>query len=154
MKLYFTSTFAMMVFAVSSIGYGAAAGDPIIAEVTKANDAMQLATKNYDTKAIDSILTKDFVLVQSRGSVVKRAAFLADIGDRSATWIENKSSDLTVYSYNGNTALAIGILHMRYRYKDKINDVKLRFTDVWVKQDGHWKWASSQVAHFTPPAKT
>ncbi|MBC5815708.1 MAG: nuclear transport factor 2 family protein [Candidatus Eremiobacteraeota bacterium] len=154
MKHYFSSILAMFVFAAASLGFAAAAGDPIVAEVTKANDDMQLAAKNYDMKAIDMILTKDFVLVQNRGSVVDRAAFLADIGDKSATWIENRSSDITIHHYNDNTALAIGILHMKYKYKNKVNEMKLRYIDVWVKQNGQWKWASPQVAHMTPPAKT
>jgi len=153
MQHYLSSILAMFIFAAASLGFASAAGDLIHAEVTKANDDMQLATKNYDTKAIDNILTSDFVLVQNRGSVVDRAAFLADIGDRSATWIENRSSDLTIHHYNDNTALAIGILHLKYKYKNKVSDVKLRYIDVWVKQNGQWKWASSQVAHMMPPGK-
>ena len=153
MKHYCFSLLALCAFVAGSIAFAVASGDPIVAEVTKANDDMQLATKNYDVRAIDNILTNDFVLVQNRGTVVNRAAFLADIGDKSATWIENRSSDLTIHHYNNDTALAIGILHMKYEYRNKVSEVSLRYIDVWVRQDGRWKWASSQVAHFEQPPR-
>jgi ketosteroid isomerase-like protein len=153
MKRFLTTCLALALFTVASPSHANAANDPIVAEVTQANDAMQLATQNYDSKAIDKILTSDFVLVGSRGLIFKRAAFVADIADRSATWISNKSSDLVIHHYNDDTALVIGILRMQYKMQNKMMDRHIRFIDAWVKQDGQWKWASSQVSNMDPPAK-
>jgi ketosteroid isomerase-like protein len=153
MQRLLTASIALGLFALASLSHATAATDPIVAEVTKANDAMQLATQNYDSKAIDKILTSDFVLVGSRGLIFGRAAFVADVADHSATWISNKSSNLVIHHYNDDTALVIGILHMQYKLKTKAMDRHIRFIDAWVKQDGQWKWASSQVSNMDPPAK-
>jgi ketosteroid isomerase-like protein len=144
---------ALAFFSTASPSHVSAATDPIVAEVTRANDAMQLATKNYDSKAIDKILTSDFVLVGSKGLIFRRAAFVADVADHSATWISNKSSNLEIHHYNDDTALVVGILHMQYQMQKKNFDRHIRFIDAWVKQDGQWKWASSQVSNMDPPAK-
>jgi hypothetical protein len=42
---------------------------------------------------------------------------------------------------------------MQYKLKNKMMDRHIRFIDAWVKQDGQWKWASSQVSNMDPPAK-
>lgn len=125
-----------------------AATDPTIAAVTAANDRVQRETQNYDAAAIDNVLTKDFVFVGSRGTVYGRAAFLADTADKTAIWISNTTEALSVHPYNEDAALAIGILRLRYRLHGKLFDQRLRFVDSWIKQNGQWKWATSQVAHL------
>ncbi|MDP9016703.1 MAG: nuclear transport factor 2 family protein [Candidatus Eremiobacteraeota bacterium] len=153
MKRHLTAIIALVLFSAGAISIATAAPeDPIVTAVTKANDEVQLATKDYDTKTMDRALTKDFILVLNRGMIVDRAAWLTGVGDRTTVWEENKTESLTIHHYNNDCALAIGILHLRYRENKKLTDVKLRFIDVWVKQNGQWKWASSQVAHL-PPAK-
>jgi hypothetical protein len=122
--------------------------DPLVADVTKANDVVQLATLRHDRKTMDAMLAKDFVLVLTRGDIEDRAAWLDDVADTQTHVDVNQTSNLSIHSYNGDSALVIGILHLRYRRNDKLTDVRMRFIDVWVKQDGQWKWASSQVAHF------
>lgn len=134
--------------ATSSLTIAGASNSSVVQDVTKANDMVQLATKNYDEKTIDRTITPDFVLVLSKGKVMNRAAFVADIGDKSATWVMNKTESLSVYPYNDDCAVAIGILHLQYKEKNKLQDRRLRFTDVWVKQNGQWKWASSSVEHL------
>lgn len=97
---------------------------------------------------MDAMLTKDFVLVLTHGAVVDRNGWLDDVADRQTSMEVNKVESLSIHPYNDDCALAIGVLHIRYREKNKLTDVRMRFIDVWVKQDGQWKWASSQVAHF------
>jgi Domain of unknown function (DUF4440) len=129
----------------------AATVDPLVGEVSKANDVVQLATLQHDRKTMDAMLAKDFVLVLTHGDIVDRAAWLDDITDPQAHMEVNQTSNLSIHHYNGDAAVVIGILHLRYRESGKLTDVRMRFIDVWVKQDGRWKWASSQVAHFPDP---
>ena len=123
--------------------------DPLVSEVTKANDIVQLATLKHDRKTMDAMLTKDFILVLTRGAIVDRKGWLDDVADQQTKMELNQVENLTIHHYNDDCALAIGVLHIRAREKQKLTDVRMRFIDVWVKQDGQWKWASSQVAHFS-----
>jgi len=121
---------------------------PLVSDVTKANDIVQLATLKHDRKTMDAMLTKDFILVLTRGAIVDRKGWLDDVADQQTKMELNQVENLTIHHYNDDCALAIGVLHIRAREKQKLTDVRMRFIDVWVKQDGQWKWASSQVAHF------
>jgi len=123
--------------------------DPLVSDVTKANDIVQLATLKHDRKTMDAMLTKDFILVLTRGAIVDRKGWLDDVADQQTKMELNQVENLTIHHYNDDCALAIGVLHIRAREKQKLTDVRMRFIDVWVKQDGQWKWASSQVAHFS-----
>jgi ketosteroid isomerase-like protein len=143
---------ALLLFGGGSQPIVAATVDPLVGEVSKANDVVQLATLKHDRKTMDAMLAKDFVLVLTHGAVEDRAAWLDDVADTQTHMEVNQTSNLTIHHYNGDCALAIGILHLRYREDNKLTDVRMRFIDVWVKQDGQWKWASSQVAHFPDPS--
>jgi hypothetical protein len=138
---------ALLMLVGGSLSAGAAP-DTLVSEVTKANDIVQLATFNHDRKTMDAMLAKDFVLVLTHGDVVNRAEWLDGVADPSTHMEINQTSNLAIHQYNGDSALVIGVLHLRYRQSNKLTDVRMRFIDVWVKQDGRWKWASSQVAHF------
>jgi len=122
---------------------------PLVSDVTKANDIVQLATLKHDRKTMDAMLTKDFILVLTRGAILDRKGWLDDVADQQTKMELNQVENLTIHHYNDDCALAIGVLHIRAREKQKLTDVRMRFIDVWVKQDGQWKWASSQVAHFS-----
>ena len=126
----------------------AASADPIVDEVSKANDVVQIATLKHDRKTMDAMLTKDFVLVLTHGNVVDRSGWLDGVADPTVHMEVNQTSDLSIHHYNNDSAVVIGVLHLRYTENEKVTDVRMRFIDVWVKEDGQWKWASSQVAHF------
>ena len=52
----------------------------------------------------------------------------------------NEIDDLRVRVYGGDTAVVTGRRSIRARTKDgSIRNIELRYTNVWVKQDGQWK---------------
>jgi hypothetical protein len=140
--------FVMLFLAGGTMPVYASDEDTLVAQVSHANDVVQLATLQHDRKTMDSMLAKDFVLVLTHGDVVDRAGWLDSVADPTAHIEINSTSDLAIHHYNGDSALVIGVLHLRYRQNNKLIDARMRFIDVWIKQDGQWKWASSQVAHF------
>lgn len=153
MKHYAKALMTMLLIAAGAFRATAASPDPIVAAVTKANDIVQLATLQHDRKTMDAMITKDFTLVLTHGQIEDRAAWLNDIADTSAKMDVNQTSDLAIHHYNDDSAIVIGKLHIVSHQAGKLYDVSMRFIDVWVKQDGQWKWASSQVAHFPDPTK-
>src|SRR5215475_10758244 len=82
-------------------------------QITDLNALLQRATARYDVEQISKLVTGDFVLVNGAGQVWDRESFLKDVGDRSAVWIANDPSDVTIRSYNGDCAIVVALLHIK-----------------------------------------
>lgn len=113
------------------------------------NAQLQDRTKAYDVAGVEKLITNDYTLINGSGAVWDRQAFLRDVGDRSAVWEINQPEDVRVRLYNNDTALVIGVLHMRYRLGGRVHDLRARYTDVWVKMGGTWKYASGQATKMS-----
>ncbi|HLI94607.1 MAG TPA: nuclear transport factor 2 family protein [Candidatus Baltobacteraceae bacterium] len=116
-----------------------------VSSIEQLNARLQDETKAYDTAGVASMITPDFELVNGSGTVWPRTAFLADVGDRSAVWQLNKPEDVTVRVYNDDCAIVVAMLHLRYVSNKRLHDLLARYTDVWVKQGGKWRYASGQA---------
>lgn len=125
----------------------AATGDDsqAVSQITDLNLLLQQATKRYDDATVSKMMSGDFVLVNGRGQVLDRDATLKDIGDRSAVWIANEPSDVSVRVYNGDCAIVVALLHLKYKQAGKLHDILGRYTDVWIKDGASWKYASGQA---------
>jgi ketosteroid isomerase-like protein len=121
------------------------AGSNTVSSVEYLNARLQDETKAYDMAGVASMITPDFELVNGSGAVWHRAAFLADIGDRSAVWQLNKPEDVTVRVYNNDCAIVVALLHLRYVSNKHLHDLLARYTDIWVRQGGEWRYASGQA---------
>ena len=143
MKLFLTCCAALL-FCV------AATGDDgqIVKQLTDLNALLQSATQRYDVDAVSKLVTEDFTLVNGGGQIWDREAFLKDVGDRSAVWIANDPSEVSVRSYNGDCAIVIGLLHIKYTQDGKLHDLLARYTDVWVKDGDAWKYATGQASVY------
>jgi ketosteroid isomerase-like protein len=125
--------------------------DPTVEQLTQLNATLQIATKNYDTAELAKLITDDYELVSSSGKVYDRQAFMADAGDRSATYEINEPEDVSVRHYNGDCAIVTAVLHVRYRASGKIHDVRIRYGDVWVKLNGRWRYAYGEASPLKSP---
>ncbi len=122
------------------------AGNPnAVSSIEQLNARLQDETKAYDTAGVSSMITPDFELVNGAGTVWPRTAFLADVGDKSTIWQLNKPEDVTVRVYNDDCAIVVALLHLRYVSNNRLHDLLARYTDVWVKQGGRWRYASGQA---------
>ncbi|HEV3153216.1 MAG TPA: nuclear transport factor 2 family protein [Candidatus Baltobacteraceae bacterium] len=136
--------FAFFVCALFAVPTRAADGETA-QQILGLNAVVQTATRNYDTATLSRLITDDYTLVTGSGTVWNRRSFLADAGDRSAAWEVNQPEDVTVRSYNGDCALVIAVLHMRFKQSGVVHDLRVRYTDVWVKLNGEWRYASGQA---------
>lgn len=133
-------------FALIASPASAGSPDPIGEHLTELNATLQTATMKYDTAELKNLITNDYELVSSSGKVYNRAAFLKDAGDRSVAYEINQPEDVTVRDYNGDCAVVSAILHVRYRAGGKTVDVHIRYGDVWVKQNGQWRYAYGEAS--------
>lgn len=138
--------FFMIVAAIAMIAAPArAANDAVAPRIVSLNALVQTATKAYDTATLSRLITDDYTLISGDGHIWKRQAFLKDVADRSTTWVLNEPEDVTVHSYNDDCAIVVAILHLRFRMAGKVHDFRIRYTDVWVKIGGSWRYAVGQA---------
>lgn len=122
-----------------------AADDSAASAVTQLNTLLQRATERFDGATLASLVTDDYALVPTNGALWNRTQFLTDAVDRSISYELNEPEEVTVRTYNDDCAIVIAVLHVRYRKAGVEHDVRLRYTDTWVKLDGQWRYASGQA---------
>ncbi|HEY8314403.1 MAG TPA: nuclear transport factor 2 family protein [Candidatus Baltobacteraceae bacterium] len=128
----------------------AAADDPIARQLIALNLRLQVATQQYDVATLRSLITDDYELISASGKVYDRSAFLADAADRSVVYELNEPEDVSVRHYNDDCAIVTAILHVRFRIGAKRKDTRIRYSDVWIKQNGEWHYASGEASPIKP----
>jgi ketosteroid isomerase-like protein len=109
---------------------------------------LQRASSTYDTATIRRLITDDFTLITSSGRVMNGEDLVADVDDRSITWLENLTESPEVRIYNGDCAVITAILHSVYVQNGTQHDVRVRFTDTWVAIDGNWHYAAGHASRM------
>jgi ketosteroid isomerase-like protein len=89
-------------------------------------------------------LADDFTSVDIRGRVGTKADELADAKARRPMREKHAIDDMKVRVY-GNTAVVTGKVTTRQGpTKDRMDDYQLRFTDVFVYDNGRWRVVATQ----------
>jgi ketosteroid isomerase-like protein len=105
---------------------------------------------NHDADAMEKMLDSDFVLTDYDGTVMSKAQFLASIRDKSNQLTLEVSEDMKLH-HHGNTVVVTGATHEKGILKGKPYQHRGRFTDTWIKLDGHWICVASQLALLGSP---
>jgi len=99
------------------------------------------AYKAGDTKALDSILDNDVILVNDDGSVQSKKEFLAGvkqaISQPASQQQQVAPESLTVHLF-GTTAIATGVMRVKGTENGKSYTRRERFIDTWVLKGGSW----------------
>ena len=102
------------------------------------------ATWKNDVAWFEAHLSDDYVLTTSSGRIVGRAAFLAAV--RSPVAIEPYEPTEVVVHVVGETAIITGRIEQKYVLAGEAVDADLRYTDVWLKTSGGWKYAAGHAS--------
>ncbi len=100
------------------------------------------ASVKKDRGWFDKNYAADYSSVSSRNAgLMNKEEDIADSMKGGDTW--NDLSELNI-RVDGNTAIVIGVNHVKGKDdKGVAYDVRSRFTDTWIKRDGHWQaWAT------------
>jgi len=98
------------------------------------------SVQTSDVRRFDEILAEDFLCSNPDGSLVDRAAFLAQTA-RPVT-----ISNLTAHDVRIRILGDVAIIHARTSYT--LPDGRTasgRYTDVWARRDGRWLAVSAHV---------
>ncbi len=138
---------AVMLLAFSLPTFAQDSGEA--AKVLALENIWNQAEMQLDTHAIESILTKDFVLTTFDGTVQTKAEYIASVKDKDYHPQVLASANMKIHLY-GNTAIVTGDYREKGMQKDKPFEHKGRLTDTWVNQGGKWMCASSALTLVTP----
>ena len=109
------------------------------------NERIQ-AQIDADAAALERIYAADFIGVGPSGRVRTKAQVISDFtsGDLKFQSITTDEVQVRVYE---NTAVETGLSTMVGQDKGKAVPRDTRFTRVWVKQRGRWRWLPTTTPH-------
>jgi ketosteroid isomerase-like protein len=102
------------------------------------------ATLKGDVATVSAILADDYTdVVLNTGAVAYKAQTLAEIKPHKATVCEVDMLQIRIY---GDAAVVIG----RATEKSARFTGQYRYTDTYIRRDGHWRCVASQSTEIKP----
>lgn len=117
-------------------------------EVVRVEKEFSQAIVNNDAEAVGRFLTEDWIIIDPDGGIIDRARFLDVIKSGGLTHEMMQSDDTQVRIY-GNTAIVTALTSTKGKFSGQVFTTQERATDIFVKQNGQWQCALSQVTKFT-----
>lgn len=99
-----------------------------------------------DAAALDRIYAEDFIGVGPSGTVRTKPQVIADFTSRDLKFQSITTDEVHVRVYE-NTAVETGLSTMAGQDKGKAVPRDVRFTRVWVMQQGRWRLVAN---HYSP----
>lgn len=117
-------------------------------EVLRVEKEFSQAIVKNDAEAVGRFLTEDWIIIDPDGGIIDRARFLDVIKSGALTHEMMQSDDTQVRIY-GNTAIVTALTSTKGKFSGQVFTTQERATDIFVKQNGQWQCALSQVTKFT-----
>lgn len=141
---FLAAPFAVCVLAIflAAGTHGAANEDEgsVILSVEKAWSQAEMA---HDAHALEPLLDDTYVYTDDDGTFMDKTQWLAHVGRGDDHYQQLANEGQVVHTY-GNAAVVTGIYREKIEQKGKVNSLRGRFTDVWIKQGSQWKCVASQ----------
>jgi hypothetical protein len=117
-------------------------------DVLAAQDRRWALTCGGDLDGLEAMLTDDMNYTHSSAQLDTKAQFLESLRSGRVRYISMEPEGERAVRVYGDTAVVQGVAHVLVKVPDRDIDVRLRFTELLVKQDGVWKmalWHSTTV---------
>jgi hypothetical protein len=99
-----------------------------------------------DRAFIEGILAPEWSVTQANGSILSRANLLRTAFDTAALRVTSMVVDEVSVSIFGTTAVVRGRTSATGTDKGLAIEVRMRFTDVFLKRDGKWQAVASHAS--------
>ena len=116
-------------------------------EVTRLNRRWMEAYVRRDTAFLEQYLADDYVSTFPDGTVLDKQGEIESLKSGDIALTEMTPSEMNVRTYDG-AAVITGRSTIKANVKGKKVSGEYRFTDVWIKQDNHWRAVASQVTRI------
>lgn len=110
------------------------------------------ALTDQDTAALDQILSDDLTYTHSSAHVDTKATYIASIRSGELKYVSIVPDELKVRVY-GSAAVITGRAEFKSESHGQAATMQLRFTDTYVRQNGHWQmvaWESTRIPSPNP----
>ncbi|HLW36462.1 MAG TPA: nuclear transport factor 2 family protein [Chthoniobacterales bacterium] len=116
-------------------------------ELLKVERDFTTAVLSNNADAIGKFLTDDWAIIDADGRVIDKARFLSAIKTGTLVHEEMELDDLMVRAH-GDSAVVTTITSTKGRFAGQEFAAQERATDFYVKRDGRWRCAFSQLTNF------
>jgi ketosteroid isomerase-like protein len=116
-------------------------------DLAEALDAYNRATIAKDTSSLSALVTDDYMLINSDSSVQDKASYLADFHMPDFT-IEPYRIEDPFYRVEDKAALSSGVIDLAWMQDGRHQARRLRISHFWVKPDGRWRIAFTQLTRI------
>ena len=100
-----------------------------------------------DPASLGKLLAPDYVYTDQDAQMASRADMLAGMKSGKTKYDTFTVADMKVHVY-GDAAVVTGKGHLKGTENGKPIDEEIRFTDTWVKRDGQWVCAATQITRL------
>ena len=137
-----------LALAVPCLALGRTKGDTTQQEVLRLEKEFSEAIVENDADAVGRFLADDWIIIDPDGGIIDKATFLDVIKSGTLTHEMMESDDARVRIY-GNTAMVTALTKTKGKFSGQVFTTQERATDIFIKQNGRWQCALSQLTKFT-----
>jgi ketosteroid isomerase-like protein len=116
----------------------------VVSHLKQLSDNWDKVIVAKDAAAIAENMAADFRIIDRRGNIEGKQAFVDGILDPKLSIDPYTVEDFEVRLY-GDTALLSGRTHMTGTYEGKPFESNYRYIDIYVRRSGAWKIVSVQI---------
>jgi hypothetical protein len=117
------------------------------ADLRAADTAVCHAIEEGDADEVERMVDPGFTLISTSGDVQTRAQLLDEVTKREPRYAEFRNHDEALRRY-GDAAVINGITTVRGAAGGQAFAADFRFTDTWVRRDGHWILVASHATRL------
>ncbi len=142
-----TLVMAVLVASLAAGARWAAAAEEVEAEVLKREEARFTAMLKADLAVLEDVLADDLTYVHSSGNLDGKRDFIESVRSGRVKYHSFDRDGVAVRMY-GDTAVVTGRGHVLVESAAAQLDLRLFFTDVYVRRGGKWRmvaWQSTRL---------
>jgi ketosteroid isomerase-like protein len=116
-------------------------------EVLASHEKRRTATLNGDANTVASMMTDDLTFTHANAVVETKGQFVDALKTRKLQYKTLTDEDQQV-RVNGSTGIVSGTCHIVVDASGTEYDLRVRFTELWVKEDDTWRmmlWHATEV---------
>ena len=136
--------FAALLALCAANAFAADKSAAVVAHLKQLSDNWDKVIVAKEGPAIAGNMAEDFRIIDRRGNIEGKQAFVDGILDPKLTIDPYTVEDFEVRLY-GDTALLSGRTHMTGTYEGKPFTSNYRYIDIYVRKSGVWKIVSVQI---------
>ena len=118
--------------------------------IEELEDKRYEAMKRADREALEQLLADDLTYVHTSGRVETKSQFINSIESGEILYRSIDREDVQVRIY-GSTAVVTGLANVNVELRGQVEHLRIRFIDVYVRQNGHWNMVAWQSTRLGGP---